>query len=55
MAICAVYAFDKVIGIFMRDKPIFFSERMLCKDYDHKGSVEKEIVVSLMGFGAKRN
>jgi hypothetical protein len=27
----------------MRDKPVISSERMLHKDYDHKGSVEKNI------------
>jgi hypothetical protein len=30
-------------SIFIRDKPIFSSERMLHKDYDHKGPVEKKI------------
>jgi hypothetical protein len=27
--------------LFIRDKPIFFSETMLCEDYDCMGSVEK--------------
>jgi hypothetical protein len=27
----------------VNDTPIFSSERMLYKDYDHKGSVEKKI------------
>jgi hypothetical protein len=42
-------------GIFMRDKPILSSERMLHKDYDRKGSVAKKIklVVSLKRLGAK--
>jgi hypothetical protein len=30
-------------SIFIRDKPILSSERMLLKDYYRKGSVEKEI------------
>jgi hypothetical protein len=35
---------------------ILSSQRILCKDYDHKGSVEKEsVVVSLKGFGTKTN
>jgi hypothetical protein len=32
---------DERPGIFIRDKYIFSSERMLHKDYDGKGSVEK--------------
>jgi hypothetical protein len=36
-------------SLFIRDKPILSSEKMLRKDYDRKGSVEKEnrLVVSL--------
>jgi hypothetical protein len=34
---------DERPGIFMRDKPIFSSERMLDKDYYHKSSVGKRI------------
>jgi hypothetical protein len=30
---------------FIRDKPIFSSERMLHNDYDHKGSVEKKMAL----------
>jgi hypothetical protein len=30
-------------SIFIRDKPIFSSERVLHKDNDRKGSVEKKI------------
>jgi hypothetical protein len=37
--------------IFITDKPIFLSERMLHKDYDCKGSVENSLVVSLKGLG----
>jgi hypothetical protein len=40
---CAVRALDERPNIFMRDKPILLSERMLHKDYDRKGSVEKKI------------
>jgi hypothetical protein len=34
---------DERPSIFIRDKSILSSERMLHKDYDSKGSVEKEI------------
>jgi hypothetical protein len=41
-------------SIFIRDKPIFSSERMLHKDYRRKGSVEKQsLVVSLKELEAK--
>jgi hypothetical protein len=30
------------LSIFIRDKPISSSERMLYKNYDHKGLVEKQ-------------
>jgi hypothetical protein len=40
--------------IFMRDKPIFSSERMLHKDYYRRSSAEKKIlVVGLKGLDAK--
>jgi hypothetical protein len=44
-------------SLFIRDKPIPSSERMLHKDYDCKCSVEKEksLVISLKGLGAKTN
>jgi hypothetical protein len=45
-------------SIFIRDKPIFSSERMVHKDYGRKGSVgrgEKVVVVRLKGLGAKTN
>jgi hypothetical protein len=29
--------------MFIRGKPIFSSERTLCKGYDRKGSVERKI------------
>jgi hypothetical protein len=42
-AICAIRTFDKRPSMFVRDKPIFSSERMLHKNYYRKGSVEKKI------------
>jgi hypothetical protein len=39
--------------MYMRDKPIFSSDRMLLKEYDHKGL--KTLVVSLKGLDAKTN
>jgi hypothetical protein len=35
--------FDERPSIYIRDKPIFSSERVLHKDYNHNGSVEKNI------------
>jgi hypothetical protein len=47
---------DERPSIFIRDKSIFSSERMLYKDYDRKGSVEnKSLVVSLKGLDTKKN
>jgi hypothetical protein len=47
---------DEIPSIFVRDKPIFSSERMLHKDYYRRSSVEKKIlVVGLMGLDAKTN
>jgi hypothetical protein len=43
-------------SIFIRDKPIFSSERMLHKDYYRRSSVEKKyLVVGLKGLDAKTN
>jgi hypothetical protein len=42
-------------SIFIRDKLIFSSERMLHKDYYDKGSVEKNLLAGLKGLGAKTN
>jgi hypothetical protein len=43
-------------SMFIRDKPIFSSERILYKEYYRKCSVEKRILaVSLKGLGAKTN
>jgi hypothetical protein len=40
--------------VFTREKPIFSSEKMLHKDYDRKGLVEKKNSSrSLKGLGAK--
>jgi hypothetical protein len=54
MAKCTL---DEKPDIFIKDKPIFSSERMLHKDYDRKGSVDKEmsLVVSLKGLDSKTN
>jgi hypothetical protein len=44
--------------MFIRDKPIFSSERMLHKEYYCKGSVEEKkysLIVSLKGLDAKAN
>jgi hypothetical protein len=38
---CHMYAWQKS-SIFLRDKLIFSSERMLHKDYDRNGSVAKK-------------
>jgi hypothetical protein len=45
MLICANCALDESTSVFIRDTPIFLSERMLHKDYDRKGSVEKKNLV----------
>jgi hypothetical protein len=43
-------------SVFIRDKRIHSSERMLHKYYNRKGSVEKKsLVVILKGLGAKTN
>jgi hypothetical protein len=46
---------DERLNIFIKDKPIFSSERMLHKDCVHKGLVEKQksLVVNLKRLGAK--
>jgi hypothetical protein len=51
----AKYTLDERPSIFIRDKPIFSSERILHKDYYRKGSVgtKKNLVVSLKGLDAK--
>jgi hypothetical protein len=43
-------------SIFMKDKPIFSSERMVHKDYYRRSSAEKKnLVVGLKGLDAKTN
>jgi hypothetical protein len=47
---------DESPGTFIRDKPIFLSERMIHKDYDRKCSVGKiESGRGLKGLDAKTN
>jgi hypothetical protein len=47
---------DERPSIFISDKPILLSERMSHKDYDCKGSVEKNsLVASLKGLDANMN
>jgi hypothetical protein len=41
--------------MFIENKSTFSSERMLHKDYYHKASVEKTLVVDLKGLDANRN
>jgi hypothetical protein len=54
--LCAKYTLDEKPSIFIRDKPIFSSERMLHKDYNARIQLEKRSpVVGLKGPGAKTN
>jgi hypothetical protein len=47
---------DERSSIFIRDKSIFSSERMLNMGYYRKGSVEKKsLVVGLKGLDTKTN
>jgi hypothetical protein len=48
--ICPILTFDEKSSIFIGDNPIFSSERMLHKDYDRNGSVEKKF----WSWGSKR-
>jgi hypothetical protein len=41
--ICVILTLDERLSTFMRENPIFFSQRMLHKHYDGKGSVEKNL------------
>jgi hypothetical protein len=53
---CAIRTLDERPSTFIRDKPIFSSERMLHKDYYRKGLVKKNsLVVGLKGLDAKTN
>jgi hypothetical protein len=42
---CPIRTLDERPSIFIRDKSIFPPERMLHKDYYHKGSIKKKISV----------
>jgi hypothetical protein len=46
---------DERPSIFIKDKPIFSSERILHKDYYRRSSAEKNLVVGLKGLDAKTN
>jgi hypothetical protein len=47
---------DERPSIFIRDKPIFSSERMLRKNYDRRVQLQKKsLVVSLKRIGANMN
>jgi hypothetical protein len=54
-AICAIRTLDVRPSIFIRDNPIFSSERIFHKDYDCKGLDKKILFVILKGIGAKTN
>jgi hypothetical protein len=48
--------FDERPSIFIRDKPIFSSERILHEDYHRKVQLEKKsLTVGLKGLDAKAN
>jgi hypothetical protein len=55
--ICVKCTLDEKPSTFIRDNPIFSSERMLHKDYYRKSSVgkKKPLVVGLVGPGANTN
>jgi hypothetical protein len=56
ISICAKCTPDGRPNIFIRDKSIFSSERILHKDYNFKGSVaKKNRAVILKGLVAKTN
>jgi hypothetical protein len=57
ISICAKCTLDERPSIFITDKPIFSSERMLHKDYYRKGSVggKKILVVGPKGLDGKTN
>jgi hypothetical protein len=48
---------DEIPNIFVREEPIFSSERMLHKDYYRRSSAKKKkkLVVGLKGLDAKMN
>jgi hypothetical protein len=45
---------DERPGIFIRDKPIFSSERMLHKVYYRRSSVKKSLVVGFKELETKK-
>jgi hypothetical protein len=51
---CVKCTLDEMASIFIRDKPIFSTERMLRKDYYRKSSVEikKKEISGLESEGA---
>jgi hypothetical protein len=55
--LCVKCTLDERPSIFITDKPIFSSDRMLHKDYYPKSSVEKKksLVVGLRGLVTKTN
>jgi hypothetical protein len=55
-AICVKCTLDERLSIFIKDKPIFSSERMLHEDYYCRSSVEKKsLILGLKGLDAKMN
>jgi hypothetical protein len=48
LAICAIRTLETRRSIFIKDKPIFLSERMLHKDYDRNASVAKTNLVVIL-------
>jgi hypothetical protein len=53
---CRPDSLDERPSIFIRDKPIFSSERMLHKDYYRRSSAEKRsLIVGLKGLDTKTN
>jgi hypothetical protein len=52
----AIRTLDGRPSIFIRDNPIFSSERILRKDYDRKGIFgKKSLVITLKGLVGKTN
>jgi hypothetical protein len=46
---------DKRVSVFMRDNPIFSSEKMSQNDYSRGIQLKKFLVISLKGPDAKTN
>jgi hypothetical protein len=51
---CDTYSWKRR-SLIIRDNPILSLERTVDKDYNHKGSIAKKNVVSLIELGAKTN